>query len=229
MLSQLDIDNMMLDLQAGKTVYLYYIAHKVELREDIIDEYDYKSKSKFNIIRLELEDINNAYFEYLNFIKNPNNYHEETEISYNDNNTQITNYYNASNDTETNKFFNSRMPSIIYGHRRQIYDTINHQTKIISDPSPVKSKYINTLEYGLMSASDALAAFNSGLLSWKYKVLDVLADIDGILYKYVTSDWYILDIKNFPRIEKPLICVNANSAYFTNLDKAFSYMEQLEA
>ena len=71
--------------------YVYYIAHMIEPREGIIDEVNYKDISKFKIIKLKVKDVNNAYFEYLNYIKNKINYHIEQEECYYDINTKYRN------------------------------------------------------------------------------------------------------------------------------------------
>lgn len=231
MLTQYDIDTLMQKIQNNEPAYIYYIAHMVEMRESLLEEYSYKSNSDFIVVRLRVNNISNAYFEYLNYLANPNNYHEESETVYYDRQTEHTNFYTVSNDSVTgnDKFFNSRMPSIIYGRRRRIYDMIEHKEKEISDDSPVKVLYANTLEYGDISGDNALVLYNNGNLDWKYRKLKNPANVDGIDYNYITSNWYILDIKNFPRTEKPLIKINELNAYFTDINLAFNYMEQLLA
>jgi hypothetical protein len=48
-------------------------------------------------------------------------------------------------------------------------------------------------------------------------------------FNYVTSPWYILTLSNFPMIEKPLIKTDELNSFFTTLQDAFDYIEQLEA
>jgi hypothetical protein len=112
------------------------------------------------------------------------------------------------------------MPSIIYGYTRTI--TLDGEEKTITDPSPVKPVYKQSKEHSFIVDSN----YN---LDWKYKHLDPAAIVDGIEFDYITSDWYILSLKNYPMIEKPLINVKDHSAYFMNLEDAFSYLEQLKA
>ena len=51
MLTQYNIDKLMQSIQNGEEVFLYYIAHNIELREGIIDEHQYKSVNKFKPIK----------------------------------------------------------------------------------------------------------------------------------------------------------------------------------
>lgn len=228
MLNQINIDNLMKTIQSDGEAYLYYAAHMIEPREGLLDEHIYKSSAKFKVIKLKLTDIQNAYFEYLNYLNNPSNYHIETEESYYDLKTKYINRYIVPNGEKSyTKDLNPRLPSIIYGYRREIYDTVTHKNKEVTDDSPVKVLYTNLLEYG--SDTNAIQAFNDGLLNWKYKKLNKKEIVDGIEYQYITSDWYILNIENFPRSEMPLINVKQISAYFMTLEDAFNYIEQLNA
>lgn len=325
MLNEKDVDELMQNLQKNIKTYIFYVAHMIEPREGVQDEHIYKSSSDFKVIKLRLTNIQNAYFEYLNFITHPEEYHYEIEESYYDWQNSYTNHYvvpNAKSSYE--KEFTSRMPSIIYGYRREIYNAATGRAICINDPSVVLPVYTNLLKYGDESPSEVLSDFNSGKLSWKYRAFkDVRVDkayittgtvnvysqmstngtvrttlsrgddimcskindnwvkiisvidqtptevvpgknrpdrlaaeggyiqiksgstvyvefmnqdvsnemitSDDIDFKYVTSDWYILDIENFPRVEKPLINVNQYSAYFRDLQDAFNYIEQLKA
>lgn len=230
MLTQKDVDLLMQEIQSAGEATLYYVAHMIEPREGILDEHIYKSNSKFKVIKITVNDIINAYFAYLDYYNNPTNYHTETEICYYDHLYEHTNFYVVPNDNNSFDLpFNSRLPSIIYGYRREILDTVHHTIKEISDPTPVKANYTNTIEYADYTAGEINEAFEAGLLDWKYMKLDNLAESDGIEYNYVMTDWYILSVTNFPRTELPLINTKQQCAYFLNKDAALNYIEQLEA
>lgn len=233
MLNQNDIDVLMQDIQNTGEAKLYYVAHMIEPREDVLDEHVYKSISKFKVMELTVTDIWNAYFEYMHFKNNPNAYYTERSISYYDHLYRHIDLYVVPNEkpvnSTDNRVYYSRIPSIIYGHRRQVVDEENNVLKEVSDHSPVKAVYANTLEYADYDGDEALKAFESGLLDWKYKKFDNPIESDGIKYNYITSDWYILSINDFPKIELPLINVNQNSAFFRDLNDALDYIDQLEA
>ena len=226
MLSQTNIDNLMKTIQSGEPTYIYYVAHMIEGREtDILDEYTYKDVSKFKVVKVQVENIENAYFEYLNYLNNPQDYHiEEEEFYYHPATKYMQCFITPNTKSSYDKDINPRNPSIIYGFTRKIYnrDVIN----VVHDPSPVKVIYTNVLEYAENSGIDD---FNSGLLDWKYKKLESPAMVDGIEYNYITSDWYILTLKDYPMIEKPLINVKQHSGYFVDIQDAFRYIEQLIA
>jgi hypothetical protein len=230
MLSQNDIDNLMKSIQSGKKTYVYYAAHMIEGREtDILDEHNYKDVSKFKVVRIEIENIENAYFEYLNYINNPNNYHiEEEEYYYHPSAKYIQCFVTPNNSGTYEKDFNARIPSIIYGYDRKVYN-IDGTSKEVKDPSPVKVEYTNTLEFADMNNSEVNKCMKSGKLDWKYKKIDPPEIVDGIEYSYITSDWYILTLKNYPMIEKPLINTNQHCGYFVDIQDAFRYIEQLIA
>ena len=80
-----------------------------------------------------------------------------------------------------------------------------------------------------MNSTEINNAFNNGKLDWKYKKLKNPENVDGIDYHYITSNWYILDTNEFLKTEMPLINVNKFSSYFTDLTKAFDYIDQLIA
>ena len=305
MLTEKDLDLLMQQIQSGEETYLYYVAHMIEPREGLMDEHFFKSSSKFKVIKIRITDIQNAYFEYLNYVKNPSNYHVETEESYYDYKSKYIHYYtvpnaildpadlpiiipympiNLNNDNgleliindsdleviniDGNRFdnieedelinininntpnqlevlnmdgaynidqslrvkeFNPRMPSIIYGYRRKFRDLVKHEDKEMSDVSPVKVKYTNALYYEGKNSNEVRDAFADGKLDWKYKKLNNPELVDGIEFNYITSNWYILDIENFPTVEKPLINTQQYCSYFRNLVDAFNFLEQLKA
>lgn len=232
MLTQYELDILMRRIQLHGYADLYYVAHMVEPREGLLDEHIYKSSSKFKVVKLKLMGVYNAFFEYLNFLDNPDEYHTEEEESYYDRFTMYKNLYTVKNSDTIGPFqkdINPRSPSIVYGYRRKIIDTSNNTEIEINDPSPVKPVYTNFLVYADLTAYNLILALQEGRLDWKYKRLNPPAESDGIEYNYVTSDWYILDIANFPRTEKPLIKTKELNAYFYSLNDAFNYIEQLEA
>lgn len=233
MLNQMDIDLLKKEIKTAGEAKVYYVAHMIEPREGVLDEHVYKSAPKFKVIELTITDIWNAYWEYMDFMKNPKNYSTETSISYYDPFYKHRDMYVVPNDkpieSANNRVYYSRIPSIIYGHRRQVVDEDNKVIREYSDPSPIKPVYTNALEYGEYSSEEALAAFENGDLDWKYKKLDPPAESDGIEYSYLTSDWYILRMNNFPKIELPLINVKQKSSFFTELDDALDYIDELEA
>ena len=228
MLNQKDIDQLMLNIQSGAGAYLYYIAHRVECRETHIDEYQYKSAQDFRVLKLKVNNVSNAYFAYLDFIEHPEDYHTEQEEAYNDEFTKYVYYYTVPNiEVPYTKDLNPRVPSMIFGLRRKLYKS-GILIGDYSDPSPIKPKYTNNLEYGNLDQAQIESKYEHGDLDWKYMKLRSPLDDDGILYNYITSNWYILDIENFPRVEKPLINTEQKTAYFINNYDAQSYLKQLK-
>lgn len=230
MLSQTDIDYLMRTIQSGKTAYVYYVVHMIEGREtDILDEHSYKDVSQFKVVKVEIDNIQNAYFEYLNYVNNPDNYHiEEEEFYYHPSAKYMQCFVTPNMIDSYDKDINARMPSIIYGFIRKVYNADN-VIKEVHDPSPIKVVYTNALEFGDMETSEIIEAMNSGKLDWKYIKLDSPEIVDGIEYSYITSDWYMLSLKNYPMIEKPLINIHQHSGYFIDIQDAFRYIEQLIA
>lgn len=229
MLTQYDIDKLMQSIQAGNDTYLYYVAHMIEPREGFLDELIYKSVSRFKVIKIKVTGIQNAFFEYLNYKENPDNYHVEEEECYYDISSKYIHYYITPNGTGNySKDFNSRMPSMIYGYKRKLYKDGNLYKDIV-DPSPIKEVYTNAIEYGDCTPAQALSQLNAGNLDWKYRKLTNGENVDGIIYDYVTSDWYVLDVENFPRTEKPLININQKTAYFMDHESAEFAIQQLQA
>ena len=92
----------------------------------------------------------------------------------------------------------------------------------MNEPSPVKAVFTNDLQYGTLKGNDIINAYNNKKLNWKYMTLENKEIVDGVEYKYVTSDWYILKCDNFPRTEHILINTKNKNAYFTNLSDAFN-------
>lgn len=228
MLNQLDIDILQQQIQNKQIPELYYVAHNIETREGLIDESQYKSVPRFKIIKVKISKIFNAYKEYLNFVNNPDNYHVEQEEEFYNMDTSYIHYYTVPNSGTTKKYFNARMPSIIYGYRRVVKEGDQVITDY-SDASPVKPVFVNALEYGELKGDDIQAQYDAGNLDWKYITLENKEIVDGIEYKYVTSDWYILECENFPRTEHILINTKSKCAYFRDLKEAFDFVEQCEA
>lgn len=229
MLKQSDLDELMQSIQAGEDVYLYYVAHMIESRIGVLQEHTYKSVSDFKVIKVKLTDIKNAYFEYLDYVKNPENYHVEEELEYYDPVTEYRHFYTVKNPPESfTKDLNPRIPSIIYGYRRKIYVNGELEQDHI-DPSPVKEVYTNNPAYGDLHNEELQTAINDHKLDWKYMTLENKEIVDGIEYQYLTSDWYILTLENFPTLEKPLINIDQRSSYFRTLTEAFYYIDQLIA
>ena len=227
MINQYELDILMQNLQAGEDVYIYYVTSLTEMREAKLDEHQFKSNNKFIVLKLKFNGASNALFEYQNYLADPSEYHIEEENCFYDVNTEYIHYYTVPNGESSYELpFNPLNPSIIYGYREQVF--VNKtQTKDHVNPSPVKEVYTNKLEYGDYTEAEAIAAKNN--LKWKYKELNPEVVVDGISYQYVTSDWYILDIVNFPKTEKALINTTQRSAYFADLSSALSYIDQLNA
>ena len=100
MLTQADIDSLMKTIKSGEPAYVYYVAHMIEGKEtNMLDEHSYKSVSKFKVIKVEVENIQNAYFEYLNYINNPKNYHIEEEEYYYHPSAKYLQYFVVPNST----------------------------------------------------------------------------------------------------------------------------------
>ena len=229
MLSQVDIDLLMQRIQSGEPAYIYYAAHMIEGREtNILDEHSFKDISKFKVVKIQVENIENAYFEYLNYLNNPDNYHlEEEEFYYHPSAKYMQCFITPNGKDNYNKDINPRMPSIIYGNIRKVYN--RDVIKEIHDPSPIKPVYVNLIEYGEKPSPVVVEDVINGNLDWKYMMLEEPAVVDGIEYSFITSDWYILTLKNYPMIEKPLINTKEHSGYFIDIQDAFSYIEQLLA
>lgn len=228
MLTQKDIDNLMLKIQSNIDAYVYYIAHMVECREGYIDEYHYKSAQDFRVLKLKVNNITNAYFKYLEFVDHPEKFHTEKEESYSDEFTKYVYYYNVPTTRPPyDRDLNPRIPSAIYGMRRILYKS-GVVVGDYTDPSPIKPLYTNTPIYGDYDQGIVTEKLNDGKLDWKYIKLSRPLSDDGINYRFITSDWYILDIENFPRTEMPLINVKQKTAYFMTNNAAQSYMRELK-
>lgn len=216
MLNEYEIDKIMQKIQNNEPVYIYYVASESEGRA-ILNPDIYKSCNRFKVIKLKVSNIKNAYFEYMNFINNPDNY-VKSSYSVFDNDAKYTYYYSYKKDESM-----PYIPSIIYG------TAIGTEENIDYDPSPIKSVYTNNPLYGDYNFNSVENALNTNKLDWKYLRLESPINIDGIDYRYVTSNWYILDVEGFTFIEKPLINVKQLSSFFMNMDDAYNYIEQLEA
>lgn len=233
MLTQLDIDELKMQIQAGEKPELYYTTHYIECREGVIDEEQYKSVPRFKVIKITISDIENAYFELLKYLYsgglNGTLYHLEEQEAYYDINTKYIHYYTVPNGASSyEKDLNPRMPSAIYGYTRKIIKS-DGTTILKNEPSPVKPVYTNVLEYGNLKGNDITKAYDDGNLNWKYMTLENTEIVDGIEYKYITSDWYVIKCDNFPRTEHILVNTKNKNAYFRNLSDAFNYIDQLEA
>ena len=229
MLTENQIDKLMQSIRGDGNSYVYYIAHRVECREGYIDELVYKSVPKFRVLKLKVRNIINAYFELLKFKNYPGNYHTESEETYLEDGSKYVYYYTVPNGSDHyTKDLNPRIPSAIYGVRRILW----REGKVVgdySDPSPIKEVYKNNLSYGDYKPNKVLTELNAGRLAWKYLKLDEPLLVDAIKFNYVTSDWYILDIENFPRTEMHLVNTKQKTAFFMTNEEAQSYVKQLEA
>ena len=229
MLKEADIDKLMLNIQSGRDAFVYYIAHNVECREGIIDELSYKSIPRFRVLKLKVNNIYNAYFELLKYYEHPENYYTEQEETYPDFNSKYIYYYTVPNEYPPfDKAFNPRVPSVIFGTRRIQYES-GIMVGDYSDPSPIKEVYTNALKYGDLGPSVVAARYAGGDLDWKYKDAGDNFTVDGIVYRYLTSDWFILDIDNFPRTEMPLVNIKQKTAYFMTNEAAQYYVQELMA
>jgi len=229
MLKEIDIDTIVNKIREEGYATVYYIAHSTELREGYIDEMAYKSVSDFEILQLKVDEVQNAYWEYQNFIDNPNQYHSEEDLIIVDHDTKYTRNYTVRNALPNyTKEFNPRMPSAIYGRSRKLY---RHDVLVgdYNDPSPVKPVYTNAISYLQYDAETVLKMLNANNLDWKYKVLESPVQVDNIKFKYLTSDWYVLNTPNYPRTEKHLICTKHKTAFFLTTWQALNYLDELEA
>ena len=227
MLKQNDIDDLKLEIDAGETPTIYYVANYLELREGMLDESNFKSNPKYRVVEVQVEDIQNAYFEYLNYIANPDNYHIESETNWYDPVTQYVHYYITPNAEESyTKDINPRMPSAVYGMHKELYLNGELESEW-TDPTPIDCNYTNLLELNGYTTAETLSKFEAGDLDWKYKELEYTNTVDGVEYSYISSDWYILRLKNLPKVEHTLMKAGDVSSFFINIDSAFHYVEQL--
>jgi len=232
MLTQYDIDYLAIQISKGYKPSIYYVANMIETREGYLDELIYKSVPKYKAIKINVSKIENAYFELLRYRNNPENYHEESEECYYSPTDKYVHYYIVPNDAGTfDKPFNSRMPSIIYGTKKKLYRAgePDIEQEFVT-ASPVKEIYTNSLSLYNYSEYGAENAYHRGDLDWKYYTIpDGGYSMDGSLYKYITTDYYIFDIENFPRTEKPLIKAGHKTAYFMTNEDAQNAILQYEA
>ena len=229
MLTHANMDQLMQTIKSGSDAYVYYVCHMAETREGILDEHIYKSVSQFKVVRCKVTDIVNAWFEYENFVENPDDYHKEEVTEYYDQFNTYIHYYTVKNASGSYSLdINPRMPSIIYGYSRIITDRYGVEHDIV-EPSPVKEIYTNSPKYDGYTGTALTKQISAGNLDWKYKTLSTTENVDGVEYKYVTSNYYILTLEDYPTIEKPLIYAGAKSSFFMNPEDAFYYIEQLVA
>ena len=230
MLTQNDIDRIAQAINKGDKFPLYYVANMIECREGYLDELIYKSVPKYKAVKVNVVGVQNALIELNRYRANPQDYHVEEEECYYDQYTKYIHYYIVPNSTEEkfDKAFNSRMPSAIYGTKKILYRAGQLEQDFVTE-SPVKEIYTNSLSYYDYDEIGAEAAFERGELNWKYIKIPDGYVMDGVLYHYVTSNYYILDIENFPRTEKPLVNVNQKTAYFLTNEEAQNAIRQYEA
>lgn len=227
MLNEKNIDTLMQTIQAGSKAYVYYIAHNCELREGYVDELAHKSNASFRVLKLEVKNITNALWEVLKFLSSPSNYTTEVEEVYIDAFTMYKHYYTLLKEGSSfSKPFNPRLPSIIFGVKREVYKN-GIKVSEYNDPSPIKEVYTNALSYSDYSNTQIQQALNSNKLAWKYKALSPAVLIDSISFSYLTSDWFIMDVDGLPRTEKPLINIKQKTAYFMSKEEALSYVKEL--
>ena len=229
MLTQLEIDKIAKGLQEGMPQYLYYVAHYVETREGVIDESQYKSVARFRVIKTKVTSVTNAYLEVKHYWEHKELYDIEEEIEMYDANTEYKHFYVVPIANKSySKPLNPRMPSIIYGVTRTA-TTLDGTIHYNNDDSPVKPIYTNALEYAGLTDGYVKDEYGRGNLDWKYITLSTPAIVDGIEYKYITSDWFIIETENFPRTEHPLVKAGDKCAYFMNPQDAFNFIKECEA
>lgn len=230
MLSQYDLDLIMQKIQGGEKAYVYYVCNSYNARKVLPEENIFGTNPSYKVVKVEVSNIYNAYFEYLNYVNNPNDYHVETETCYYGTPDKHTRQYIVPNGKGIYELdISPKMPSSIYGNHKQIYYQSTGEIVDVIDESHIECRFENALSYGDCSYEEVLEAFDNNKLDWKYKKLPTNALIDGEEYSYITSNWYVLDIKGFPMTEMPLINTFIKNEYFTDLNNALSYMEQLEA
>ena len=228
MIKEQDLDLLHYNINRYGYSDIFYIAHKIELIESYVDELAYKSKPEFKVMQLKLTGINNAYWEYLNYLEYPLDYHTEEQTFWFNDDIKYIEYYTVPNKKQQYvDEFNARMPSIIYGKKRIFYKD-DVLVASYNDPSIILPEYTNVLTYNDNTAERVLELFNNHELDWKYKKLVEPVYNDNIKFDYVTSNWYILDIDNLPRAEKHLISIKQKNAFFVNLKDAFSIYKELE-
>ena len=218
MLTQEHIDKLHNDT-SKYGAYIYYIANVLELypNDRNRDRLFYKLIPEFRILKIKVVSVYNAYFEYLNFVNNPNDYHVETLESYSADGTKIEDEIYVHNYI--------REPSIIYGKNRSFYKN-NVLVQSTVDPSPISPKYTNTLSYDYVD--DVQEAMENGELDWKYLALDSPITVDDTEYNYVTSDYYVLETSDSPIAENPLVKVNQKSEYFYTLEEAMLFLKEFD-
>lgn len=231
MLTEKDIDSLMISKEANGFAYAYYVMHELESRlTKAIYPDSFKSISGFKVVKVKINNIENAYNEYIRYKNNPDAYHIEQETCYYAPGVKHILYYTTPNLKDSYTLdINSRMPSMIYGYSRLVLNKDGTVTNYVNDPSPIIPVYTNNPSYGLLTSKQTIELINEGKLDWKYMKLENKEVVDGIEFNYVNSDWYILDILNMPTIEKPVIKINSLSSFFITEEAAWNYIDQLIA
>lgn len=240
MLKQKDIDELMNKIQNGETPILFYVCDYNETRDNN-NNADFKTNHKYKVLEVKLHNIISAYDEYLKFYADYTsaleehkeypldhliNFHVEEDYEYYDylDIHRICHKYIVPNgDSSYTKDLNPRIPSKIYGECK-VYKDKEYVT-----PSPIKAQYTNLIEYCGFTEAEAKQMFEDGKLDWKYVKLDNNAIIDGIEYKYLYTNYYILETINFPTVEYPLVNVTEKCNFFTNLEDAWEFIKECEA
>lgn len=235
MLTQKDIDNLKLRIQNKETPTLFYVADYNETRDSNGYNASNKTHNRYKVIEIKIKDIHNAYLEYLNYTNDTEGtkYHIEEEIEHYDYKMEnaIVHRYIVPNGKKTySKDINPRIPSNIYGIKK-VYNNFNDSEETFEyvTPSPIKPDYTNVIECGDLSEAEAKALLESKKLDWKYMTLENPAIVDGVEYKYITTEWYWLETINFPTIEYPLIIAGYSACYFTKLEDAWEFIKECEA
>lgn len=231
MLTQKDIDNLKLKIQNGETPTLFYVCDYQETRDNNHLNAYFKTNHDYKVLEIKIKDIHNAYYEYLDYINNPNNYHTEDEIEhyiYTQDKKFIRRYIVKNPEESYTKEFNPRIPSSIYGEKK-IYDGGMDGKVQYVNPTPIKPLYTNKLEYGDLIGNAIIEQYEKHNLDWKYMHLEEKAIVDGIEFEYLYTDWYYLETINFPTIEYPLINVKNKCSYFLTLEEAWEFVKECEA
>jgi hypothetical protein len=241
MITETDIDNIVLELKDKDYVTLYYVCDYNETRNNNNLNSSFKTSHLYKVLEVKVGAVENAYYEYLNFkdkyldAEEPTGYHIEEDVEHYDyriDHCIITRYMVKDGEESYTKDINPRLPSTIYGETKiyEFADTGEHLQ--YTNLSPVTGKFINksAFKYGDKNRSEVQTAYDNGELNWKYMELENNAIVDGIEYKYVYTDWYILKTINFPTVEYPLINTrDKKCSYFTSLEKAWDFVKECEA
>jgi len=259
MLSEFDIDTIYDNITKNNRCKLYYVAHKIEMREGVLDENIYKSVSDFCVVEIYVSEIKNALLYYLDYLDNQSSFGVSYEDVWYDRKTKYRHYYMMSpirqrSFNHLQKDLDDYQNGVVENIGETIRDgdilTMPHDvnTYLSRTPSVIygyQRGYIDTSSGTLKDKTIIESPIKplytnspkflgepiefTSYLNWKYKPLNPPTSVDGIEFNYTYSDWYILGVDNFPRTEDALIKVNDKNAYFMNLDDAFNHIEQLKA